>query len=254
MSEKEDARKVFSKNSDAYVTSSTHATGEDLSLMINWLNPDSTQHVLDIATGGGHTAKKLAPYVKQITATDITETMLINTAAHLTDLNNISYQVADAENLPFESNTFDIVTCRIAAHHFPNPGLFIAEVYRILKPDGEFLFIDNIAPENSTHDTFVNSLEKMRDYSHVRSRSISEWKELLVKQNLKTRMETTRKKTLPYQEWVRRTLDKEDKIKEVDQFISSAAADIHDYFQIEFEGNKITSFAIDEWMVLAEKK
>ncbi|WP_174613197.1 class I SAM-dependent methyltransferase [Virgibacillus ihumii] len=253
MSEKDNVKRVFSKNNDAYVTSSTHSTGKDLSLMIDWLNPDSTEHVLDIATGGGHVAKKLAPHVKQITATDITEAMLTNTAEHLQDFKNISYQVADAENLPFENNAFNIITCRIAAHHFPGPELFISEVYRVLKPNGKFLFIDNIAPKNNTYDMFVNSLEKMRDYSHVRSRSISEWKKLLKQNDLKISMETMRKKVLPYKEWVHRTLEEKDKIKEVNEFILNASADIRDYFQVEFKDSKISSFAIDEWMVLVEK-
>ncbi|WP_077326071.1 class I SAM-dependent methyltransferase [Virgibacillus siamensis] len=253
MREKDNVKHVFSKNSDAYVTSSTHSTGDDLSLMIDWLKPEASMSMLDIATGGGHVAKQLAPHVKQVVATDITEAMLANTAKHLHTCTNIDFEIADAENLPMEDNSFDIVTCRIAAHHFPNPDLFISEVFRVLKQGGQFLFIDNIAPESSTFDTFVNSLEKMRDYSHVRSRTITEWKSLLNKYHLKINHEKFRKKTLPFQEWVHRTLDDVNEIKGVEEFLLNASDDIQEYFQIETEKNKIKSFAIDEWMILAKK-
>lgn len=253
MYEKENVKRVFSQNNNAYVTSSTHSTGKDLALLVDWLEPGSTQNVLDIATGGGHVAKQLAPHVNHVMATDITEAMLTNTAAHLKAFDNISFQVADAENLPLKDNSFDIITCRIAAHHFPNPELFIAEVFRVLKPNGQFLFIDNIAPETASHDRFVNSLEKMRDYSHVRSRPITEWKKMLIKNDLKICNETTRKKTLPYQEWVHRTLDDENTIRNVSKFLLNAPKDIHDYFQVELKDSGVISFAIDEWMVMAVK-
>lgn len=250
MREKDDVKRVFSKNKEAYVTSSTHSSGSDLSLMINWLQPESTMKVLDIATGGGHVAKHLANHVEQVVATDITEEMLENTAKYLESHKNISYAIADAEDLPFEDTSFEIVTCRIAAHHFPNPELFISEVLRVLKPHGRFLLIDNIAPEDFKLDQFVNSLEKMRDYSHIRSRSILEWKKLFTNNSLSIIKEQARKKTLPYHEWVHRTLDDRQIIRNVSQLIFESDNATKNYFQVKIEEDRIKSFAIDEWMVM----
>ncbi|MBP1950725.1 class I SAM-dependent methyltransferase [Virgibacillus litoralis] len=254
MREKDDVKRVFSKNKEAYVTSSTHAFGKDLSLMINWLQPKSTMKVLDIATGGGHVAKHLANHVKQVVATDITEDMLENTALYLESHNNINYAVADAEDLPFEGENFDIVSCRIAAHHFPNPERFIAEVNRVLKPGGQFLLIDNIAPEAQKFDQFINSLEKMRDHSHVRSRSLIEWKKLFDDRNLSIIKEQTRKKVLPYHEWVQRTLDNDEIIQHIGQLILESDKETKSYFQVDSEEDTIHSFAIDEWMVMCAKR
>ncbi|MEI3613395.1 class I SAM-dependent methyltransferase [Pseudogracilibacillus sp. SO30301A] len=243
MNEKDAVRKAFSKNKDAYIISSTHSTGSDLSLLKEWINPQKTMRVLDIATGGGHVAKHLSPFVKFVHATDLTQSML----------ENIEFILADAENLPFLNNRFDVVTCRIAAHHFPTPEKFIKEVFRVLKPTGNFMFIDNIASEDKELDHFINTLEKMRDFSHVRSLKISEWKQLLEQVNLEIIKENRRKKVLPFDEWSKRTLDTEEQIREVADFLVHSSKDIHTYHQIKIKNGMIDSFAIDEWMVLCEK-
>lgn len=251
MREKEAVKQVFTKSEDAYITSSTHSTGSDLLLMKKWLKPESDMLVLDIATGGGHVAKHLSPYVKSIFATDLTKSMLEHTSDHLQSFQNIHFIIADAENLPFIDATFDIVTCRIAAHHFPHPETFIHEVQRVLKPKGKFLFIDNVASENGSLDKFVNRLEKRRDYSHVRSHKISEWKKFL--QSFNIEQEMIRKKTLPFEEWVNRTLDDVQDQTDVENLLLYATGEIQDYFEVKTENNKVQSFAIDEWMVLCTK-
>ncbi|AXI09023.1 class I SAM-dependent methyltransferase [Oceanobacillus zhaokaii] len=253
MNENQYVKQVFSKNKEAYVTSSTHAYGSDLSTLINWLHPNKDMIALDIATGGGHAGKKLAPNVKEVFATDITKEMLENTSTHLQLYPNINYVIADAESLPFLDNAFDIVTCRIAAHHFPNPDRFIDEVERVLKPNGKFLLIDNVGPLEPSADTFINSLEKKRDYSHVRSLKITEWEELLSNNRLTILNQEKRKKTLPYNEWVYRTLEAKSEIEEVKNYILSAAGEIKDYFQIKVLDGEIIEFTIDEWMVLCRK-
>lgn len=251
--EKEYVKQIFSKNKEAYVQSSTHAKGNDLTIMIDWLKPDASMIALDIATGGGHTAKKLAKHVKQVTATDITEDMLLNTKRHLQNHKNMIFEIADAENLPYQANTFDIITCRIAAHHFPHPELFIAEVHRVLKPNGQFLFIDNVASEKNVNDHFINTLEKMRDYSHVRALKISQWQQFLQKYSLIIIKQESRKKVLPYEEWLNRTLDTKETREKVSGFILDAPKEIQSYYQVRLHDYKIQSFVIDEWMVLCKK-
>lgn len=254
MNEKENVKKAFAKNSNAYVTSSTHGTGMDLPLLIEWLKPNSTMVALDIATGGGHVAKQLSHHVGKVIASDLTEEMLSNTAKHLKEYENISYTIADAEELPFDDHSFDIVTCRIAAHHFPNTEKFIKEVQRVLKPHGKFALIDNIAPEDSTLDHFVNTFEKMRDYSHVRSLPISEWKKLVTTYQFSVLQEKTRKKTLPYNEWLNRMVEDEGLKSEVTSYMKHAQENVREYFQVKIMEEQIKSFAIDEWMVMCEKK
>ncbi|MBY7143696.1 methyltransferase domain-containing protein [Virgibacillus sp. NKC19-3] len=254
MKEKEDVQRVFSKKAEAYAASSTHSSGSDLSLLTEWLNPQSTMNVIDIATGGGHVAKQLSTVVNRVIATDITKEMLENTASHLSSFTNIDYVIADAEQLPFLDHSFDIATCRIAAHHFPNPVTFISEVHRVLKPNGKFLLIDNVAPEKAEFDDFYNTLEKMRDYSHVRSLKISEWKQFLRQHNLSIIDQQVRKKTLPYKSWINRTMETKEGMDQVSNFIIDAPEELQHYYHVKMNDGTIQSFAIDEWMVLCTKK
>lgn len=252
---KNKVQEVFSKNAEKYVTSSTHAKGSDLSLIPVWLNLPTNSIVLDIATGGGHVVKALAPHASQVFATDLTYQMLEAAKRHLDQTEtNISYVIADAESLPFLENTFDAVTCRIAPHHFPHPDIFVNEVARVLKPGGKFLLIDNIAPEEKEFDEFVNLLEKLRDESHNRSYSVNEWKTWFEKADLTLLKAEARKKTFDYSDWVRRTTTSEEQVKKVDTHILSANDSIIHYFSIQNTNDRIQSITIDEWMALAIKK
>jgi ubiquinone/menaquinone biosynthesis C-methylase UbiE len=151
--------------------------GDDLDLLISWLQPQPTWTVLDIATGGGHVAKKIAGHVKHVIATDLTRPMLAAASEHLkqAQYSHVTFVVADAEQLPFLDGSFDAVTCRIAAHHFPKPHLFLLEAARVLKPGGMLVLIDNVAPDDNALGYFMKTFERMRDTSHVRCLSVMEW-------------------------------------------------------------------------------
>ena len=245
----------FSKNAEKYVSSDTHAKGTDLPTMAVWLEPTKDWIILDVATGGGHVSKTLSPHVGHVFATDLTSQMLATAKDHLSssNCNNVWYVVADAEQLPFLDHTFDAVACRIAAHHFPNPQHFVAEVARVLKPGGKLLLIDNIAPENSELDGFMNTTEKLRDDSHGRCYSISEWNNWFNDHNLTVMKSELRRKTFDFPVWVRRTTDSEEQVHSVVNHILSARKDIQEYFSIVMENGDIQSFQIDEWMVMVQK-
>ncbi|MGM8364197.1 class I SAM-dependent methyltransferase [Virgibacillus sp. W0181] len=252
MERKEKVQAMFSKNKQGYITSSTHSKVDDF--LTEWLQPHQSMIALDVATGGGHVAKMLSNKVDAVFATDITEAMLENTRNHLKDIKNIHYLIADAEQLPFLDETFDIVTCRIAAHHFPNPELFIYDVQRVLKKNGTFLFIDNVSPNDYYLAQYINTLEKMRDHSHVESRSITTWKKYFQTAHFDITKEHLRKKVLPFDEWVRRTLDDQATIDQVKMHLLNAPSYIKSYFQLKTNNTKIDSFAIDEWICLVKKK
>lgn len=255
--EKDQKAKVqeqFSRSAEEYVTSKTHAKGNDLPVIVEWLQPSQQWSVLDIATGGGHVVKTLSPYVKQIIATDLTPQMLITAQKHLdTSCKNVTYVVADAESLPFLNETFDAVTCRIAAHHFPNPQDFVSEVSRILKLGNRFLLIDNISSVDIKLDVFINTLEKLRDDSHLRCYSIDEWTAWFEEHGLTIIKSEKRRKKLEFPVWVRRTTQSEEQVKAVIDFILGADQEKLDYFSVVMKDGEIESIEIDEWMVMVEK-
>ena len=73
---------------------------------------------------------------------------------------NVSFENGDAEKMPFSDAAFDIVTCRIAAHHFPDVRAFVHEAFRVVKPGGRLLLIDNTAPEKDEYDHFIMTLKR----------------------------------------------------------------------------------------------
>jgi ubiquinone/menaquinone biosynthesis C-methylase UbiE len=158
----------FGASSDAYATSNVHAKGESLAILLALVNPQPDWHVLDVATGAGHTALAFAPQVTHVMATDLTEAMLAKTAELATErgLTNIETKLADAEALPFDNALFDLVTCRIALHHFPDPGQAVSEFARVLKPGGILGFTDNFSVPDEAAAAYYNAYEKLRDPSH----------------------------------------------------------------------------------------
>lgn len=252
---KEHVQQQFGKNANKYVTSERHAKGDDLALLLSWLPVDHTWHVLDIATGGGHVAKQLSPHVQQVVATDLTRPMLVAAAEHLkqAQCNNVLFVVADAEQLPFLDSSFDAVTCRIAAHHFPNPHLFILEAARVLKPGGKFILIDNVAPSGEALHQFMNTFEAMRDTSHVRCLTVLEWQGLAEKAGLQVEQSVMNRKPYNFPVWVMRTTENEEQAKAVEHFIRDADPAIREYFSVHIENDNVQTLEIDEWRAMLSK-
>ena len=161
-------RTQFGRSAAAYATSDVHARGDSLGLLVELVRPEPHWKALDVATGAGHTALAMATHVAHVVATDLTAEMLAETArlAHERGLANLETRTADAEALPFPDASFDLVTCRLAFHHFTRPETSVREFARVLKPDGVLGFADNIAVEDPTGAAAYNAYEKLRDPSH----------------------------------------------------------------------------------------
>jgi ubiquinone/menaquinone biosynthesis C-methylase UbiE len=203
---KDDVTRQFGRQSQAYATSNTHAKGQDLAQLLALLQPHPTWRVLDVATGAGHTAAAVAPQVAAVVATDLTAAMIARTAelAANRQLTNLQALVMDVENLQFPDNCFDAVTCRIAAHHFLNITAAVAEVARVLRPGGCFVLEDNCAPEDPALDQFINYLEKVRDFTHIRAYTLTEWQQMLQQQGLQVTTCQMLRKTHHVADWIAR--------------------------------------------------
>lgn len=171
----------FGEAAADYAASAVHARGPSLTRLIELVNPKPSWRVLDIATGAGHTALAFAPLVARVTASDITEAMLAEAKklAAARGLVNFRTARASAEDLPFPDMSFDLVTCRLAAHHFDNTSTFVVEAFRVLMPGGVFALVDNISPDERNLAAAYNDFEKLRDPSHGRCLGLSEWTALL---------------------------------------------------------------------------
>jgi SAM-dependent methyltransferase len=171
---KAQAQARFGQFANVYVHSERHAQGPELARMVELAQPQADWLALDVATGGGHTARTFAPHVRQVIAADIALSML-QAARTTIDSPNVAYVASDAENLSFSSSTFDLVTCRIAPHHFPDVFRFVQECARILKPGGLLLVQDLSVPDDERAARYIDSFNRLRDPSHHRCYAIYEW-------------------------------------------------------------------------------
>lgn len=204
---KSHVRAQFGATAASYVTSATHAGGADLEQIAAWCEGNASKVALDVATGGGHTAAVLARNYGRVVATDLTASMLAAAAESIrgAGLANVTFSVADAEQLPFASASIDAVACRIAPHHFARVASFVAEVARVLVPGGIFLLEDSCAPEEPVTAAFLNVMEALRDPTHVRSLRQSEWRDLLRATDLDVEEECLSAKTHLFEQWVTRS-------------------------------------------------
>ncbi|WP_145319455.1 class I SAM-dependent methyltransferase [Paenibacillus xylanexedens] len=235
---KSQVQKQFAKNAEKYVTSAGHAKGEDLALLVASSQATPDMRMLDIATGGGHVANAMAPLVQQVTALDLTEEML-QVAEQFIRRNghrNVDFVAGDAEKLPFDDDFFDLVTCRIAAHHFPDVSSFVSEALRVLKPGGRLLLIDNVAPERDENDQFYNEVEKYRDASHVRAWRKTEWIHMLEYAGFRMETMVSFQKRFKFEEWCNRAALPSEERRELEASMLSAPSIIRTFFNFEETG------------------
>jgi ubiquinone/menaquinone biosynthesis C-methylase UbiE len=199
------SQQIFGAHAREYLTSKPHARGSSLERMVALAAPRPDWRALDIATGAGHTAYAFAPHVARVWATDITGEMLaiVREQARERGLSNVRVGYAKAEALPFEDGSFNLVTCRIAPHHFDSILAFLAETHRVLAPSGTLALVDNVVPAGTVGD-FVNGFERLRDPSHLRAWSMDEWRDALTACGFTVEHQEEIDKTMEFATWAQR--------------------------------------------------
>ncbi|MDD9955478.1 MAG: class I SAM-dependent methyltransferase [Anaerolineaceae bacterium] len=220
------ARQRFGRFAAAYVTSVNHASGPDLARLLTMAQPEPHWRALDIATGGGHTALTFAPFVASVVASDLTPAMLEQAEAHIGGLgiHNVSYREAAADDLPFDDDSFELVTCRIAAHHFPDVPRFFQESARVLRPGGLLLLQDQALPVHRPSATWVDDFERRRDPSHHRAYSETGWRAFFDSAGLQVEGGAPVVKRHNLQGWARRQGNDEAAIARLDALLREAPA------------------------------
>lgn len=168
----------FNQFAERYVSAMQLMGNGEPQKLVEMARVQPTDRVLDIATGGGHTALTFAPHVAEVVAYDLALGMLEAARNFINSNNaaNTAFVAGDAEHLPFADASFDVVSCRIAQHHFPDVFKFMQECARVLKPGGRLVQQDQVAPEEERDARYLDSFERLRDPSHFRVHSESEWR------------------------------------------------------------------------------
>ena len=232
----------FGPAASAYLTSTAHAQGDDLSKLSRIVQGKSAE-VLDLGCGAGHVSFAVAAEVKTVTACDLSDDMLAVVAAEAAKrgLGNVATRQGIAEALPFPDRSFDYVLTRFSAHHWSSLPQALAEMRRVLKDDGRVIVIDVVAPAAPLLDTHLQSVELLRDVSHVRNYSVAEWTRQLAAVGLQLDASEQWKLPLEFQAWVTRIKTPQDRVAVIRGLLQGAPQEVRDYLRLQAD----CSFSID---------
>jgi len=176
---------LWSERAAAYRDSPTHAAGDDLELVVAWCAPAEGVTVLDVATGGGHVARRLREEGASVVTLDPAPGMGADV-------------IAPAEHLPFADESFDAVACRIAAHHFADVIAALKEMARVSR--GRVVVCDNTFTSEAAEQA-----DRLRDPSHVRNYSAPEWRSFFELAGVEVEDEAFMTRDTDFEAWLDRT-------------------------------------------------
>jgi ubiquinone/menaquinone biosynthesis C-methylase UbiE len=245
-------QKKFGEAASDYAACAVHAEGPSLARLTELIETKPTWRQLDIATGAGHTALAFAPGIAKSTASDITPEMLaqVKRLAKERGLTNVVTRKANAQDLPFPDTSFHLVTCRLAAHHFPRPEKFVAETARVMIPGGVFALVDNVSPDDSDIAGTYNAFEKLRDPSHGRALSLQEWCALIDDAGLELQSAEVMDQDIGFEAWVARMRCSDETIARLREMLDTEP--LRTLLRPREEADGLT-FSLREAIILAVK-
>jgi len=240
----------YSPQAQAYLTSAVHAQGEDLAQLARIVGARPQSLALDLGCGGGHAAFLLAPLVKKVVAYDLSEAMVatVRSEAVRRGFDNLDARQGSAERLPCPNAAFDIVVSRYSVHHWSDALAGLREARRVLKPGGLAVFMDVVTPGSPLLDTWLQSVELLRDPSHVRNYSVPEWQTMVREAGLQPGEASYFKLRLEFASWIKRMNTAEVHVQAIRSLQERAGAEVAKHFSVEFDG----SFTVDSMLICAE--
>jgi SAM-dependent methyltransferase len=175
---------VWSDRAEAFRQSRVHREGPDLDLLVEWCEPGIGVQALDVATGGGHVARRLAEAGCDVVSIDPAPGMQPTV-------------VARAEEIPFADASFDVVACRIAPHHFQDVRAAVREMARVTRD--RVVVEDNVFVSDA-----VEAAERLRDPTHVRCYTEEEWRGFFGEAGLRIEEERAYDRRADVEDWLSR--------------------------------------------------
>ncbi|MCA1554054.1 MAG: methyltransferase domain-containing protein, partial [Chloroflexi bacterium] len=180
-------RQAFTTQAESYASSALIAADESRRQFVDFVAPQPTDRVLDVATGPGFLALLFAERVAEVVGIDLTEAMLARAEANRRErgLRKVRFEAGDAEALRYPDESFDCVVCGSAFHHFAQPSAVLGEMVRVTKRGCKVALLDIITSEVGSKAALHNQVEHERDPSHVRSLPLSEMVQLFEQHGLR---------------------------------------------------------------------
>ena len=242
----------FSQVAEHYRTSAVHAAGEDLARLVEAAALSGQETVLDAGSGAGHTALAVAPYAARVTSVDLSASMLAQgrRLALERGLGNLHFEVGDVEALTFADGSFDVVTSRYSAHHWPHPQVALREIHRVLRRGGRFVLSDVVSYDDFTADTHLQAIELLRDPSHVRDHTAAQWLALLAERGFAAQVIYTWGVRLQFDTWVERMATPAPAVAMLRTLLANAPAEVRARLQVEEDD----SFTLQGALITAVKQ
>jgi ubiquinone/menaquinone biosynthesis C-methylase UbiE len=244
-------QRQFGEQASAYLNSAVHAQGAEFDALRQAVANEPGGRLLDLGCGAGHVSFQVAEFCDDVVAYDLSEAMLelVGLTAAERGLDNIRTWRGTAERLAFADGAFDFVFSRYSAHHWSDLGQALREVRRVLRPGGVACFIDVVAPGAPLLDTHLQTIEVLRDSSHVRDYSVAEWLRMVGEANLQVQCLQRQRLPLEFTSWVQRMRTSEVFCQAIRALQCGAAAEVQEYFQIAADG----SFSTDVLVLWAQR-
>ncbi|OLO08579.1 SAM-dependent methyltransferase [Salinicola sp. MH3R3-1] len=240
----------FGGQAAAYLSSQVHAQGEEFAQLrerIGQLDaPVDAPRVLDLGCGAGHVSFQLSDLAAEVVAYDLSPRMLavVGEAAIERGFTNIRTVQGIAESLPFADDSFDVVCSRFSAHHWRDVGLALREARRVLKPGGLAAFIDVSASEQPLFDSFLQTVEMLRDTSHVRDYAPSEWAQMVGEAGLVMTSSSRQRLRLDFETWIARMRTPDVMRDAIRHLQRDVGQEVRDAFEISDDGSFTTDMLV----------
>lgn len=238
----------FGPRAQAYVTSVVHSTGADLEQIASLTAAFRPVRAVDLGCGGGHVTYAMAPGAGEVVACDLSADMLaaVRQAAAERGFDNVRTEQTSVEMLPFADASFDMLGCRYSAHHWQDVDAGFSEARRVLKNGAPALFVDVVAPDMPLLDTHLQGVELLRDTSHVRDYSITEWRAKLARAGFRVGKVTTWRLRMDFPVWIARMATPAALATAIRMIQESAPEEVRRHFAIEPDGSFLLDMAMFE--------
>lgn len=229
---------LFGSNAEHYLASEVHAKGADLARVVAAAQLKPALRALDLGSGAGHVAYALARGgASRVVAYDPSAEMLHVVAQEALSRGHgaIETVVGAAENLPFDTGSFDLIVSRYSAHHWANVPRALAECARVMASGGRLVVIDVVAPEIPLLDTSLQVIEFLRDASHVRNYRISEWRNMQRAAGFMEASVESWKTSIDFTTWIARIGTPPARIAALQCVFPTLPREAQEYFKITAE-------------------